>query len=113
MLSTYDDLDDHVQCVVQAPDNPKSASVVDVVVKEDNVVVRQDKLVSTSSPYESVSTPSTPLTRSSNSSQQPGPPTLGGIGSTGSSYAGSYSLKSSYDIHTLPNTKAEACLYCR
>ena len=41
MLSTHDDLDDHVQCIVQ-PDNSKSVSVVDVV-------VRQDKLVSTSS----------------------------------------------------------------
>ena len=80
--------------------------MVDVVTKEDNVVVRQDKLVSTSSPYES-----TPLTRSSIRSQQPGPPTLGGIGNTGGSHSGSYSLKSSYDIHTLPNTKAEACLW--
>ena len=66
MLSTYDDLDDHVLGVVQVSDNSKSASMVDVVTKEDNVVVRQDNLVSTSSPYESVSTP---LTLSSHRSQ--------------------------------------------
>jgi hypothetical protein len=108
MLSTHDDLDDHVQCVVQVPDNSKSASTVDAFAKEDNVIVRTDKLVSASSPYESVSTP---LTKSSNRSQRSGSPTLGGIGSTSGSHSGSYSLKSSYDIHTLPNTKAEACLW--
>ena len=102
MLSIHDDRDDHVQCVVE-PDNPKSVSVVDVV-------IRHDKLVSTSSLPESVSTP---LTRGSSRSQQPvsTSPTLGDTGSIGGSYSGSYSFKSSYDIHTLPNTKAEACLW--